>query len=123
MALEQAFLDLMVDTVTVTESASTRNLDGTLSYTGTTHTFKARAQAGHKGLRKADKEQVVPTLVLYIPPTDTNGVAYTPTPEDLLTLADGSTPLIVGVYPVRDERGPHHTQIYCRNIKGFGGGG
>lgn len=104
MALEPAFLALMNQQVTVEPFASS-NMYGEPAF-GDAVTMQARIEGRPQMVRTATGEERVASAVVYV---DSTPVV---SPRDRVTLPDGSTPLVLSVIEMPDERGPHHQAIY-----------
>jgi len=53
------------------------------------------------------------THTVWIRPTSAGLLPTAVTPDDRLTLADGTVPNILGISTIPDEDGDHHIKIYC----------
>lgn len=105
MSLDSPLAELMVDTVTIA-AVSTKDAYGKRAWSSPTTFTGCRVQQGdHKILDSLGQEKVA------------NGRVYlanapTVTLNDKLTLPDGSSPPILAISRLRDERGAHHTILH-----------
>lgn len=109
MTIEVEFLELMTQTVTIAPFSS-NNAYGEPSF-GTAVSYSARVVNKPKMIRNAQGKEVVSMAQtwLYGSPTVT--------PDDRITLPDGTQPPILYVAQYPDENGAHHEVVYT------GGGG
>lgn len=103
MSLETEFAALMGETITL-QAPATVDKYGKRTWS-TQQSFTARVQPVQDLSRDALGREVpiMGKVYVYGSPAVT--------PEWKITLNDGSSPVIVGAYRVRDEDGPHHTMI------------
>lgn len=105
MTLQPALAALMIDTVTVAPAATTdaygrTNHDAPLTYTG------VRVRPSKHRVTDRDGKDHVATGLVYLPGHPEIGL------DDLLTLPDGSVPVLLSMDRVSDEQGPHHTVLH-----------
>jgi hypothetical protein len=98
------FLELMPHTVSHAELAS-RDAYGKPVY-GSAVDYTARVLYKNQKVRAKDGSEVVARGVVWI------GGTPTVSPDDQLTLPDGSTPIILSFEQYADEDGAHHTKIF-----------
>lgn len=105
-----AFIDalkpLMPDTVTWA-ALTGRDQYAKPTY-GSGTTFTARVVRQHKLVRDAAGDQIVSTAHAWL--------AGSPaiSPQDKVTLSDGTSPPIITIERFPDESGPSHTKVYFR---------
>lgn len=105
MSLDSPLAELMVDTVTIA-SVSTTDAYGKRTWATATSIPNCRVQSGdHKIVDVAGQEKVAMGRV-YVPNAPTVSL------NSRLTLPDGTSPPILGIDRVTDERGSHHTVIH-----------
>lgn len=84
-----------------------RDSYGTPSY-GSPNSYPARIVYKLRDIRRPDGQVVTARSVIWLATSDSFGV------NDLVTLPDGSTPLILDIGGPTDETGlRHHTKLYC----------
>lgn len=105
MALEDLLSDLMVETITLAP-ASSRDGYGKRSFGSAVTISNCRVEGGAHKVTDENGQEIVASGLVYVPGSP---VA---TPESFLTLPDGSTPRILVVDRLGDERGSHHTVIH-----------
>lgn len=103
MSIVDDLLDLMTDKVTV-EAFLMRDSYGQAAY-GSPMTYAARVNYSNHYVRTAEGEQVVARGYAIINRTDPISTM------DRITLADGSTPLILVSNAETDETGPIYVRI------------
>lgn len=103
--MEKDFLALMPHTVTI------QPLTGRDEYSRPTYgpgiQYRARVVGKQKLVRAADGSERVSATTIYV--VGVSGIS----PEDRITLPDGSQPPILAVSRMPDERGDHHEVVYC----------
>ncbi len=108
MSFERAYLDLMPDTVVITRrvASGTPTFDGVPTWDSVGSTYAARVTP-----RRRSQVDFVDGTVIQL--THVCWVASTGTisPQDRITLPDGSTPRIVGVTAPADQDGTHHHKL------------
>lgn len=109
MPIEADFLEFMTQVVTVAQPG-VRNLQGEATY-GPATSYSARVVYKNQMVRALTGDEVVSRSHAYV-----YGLTEA-TPDSLVTLPDGTTPVILAVEEYPDEDGPHHHVIY------FGGAG
>lgn len=98
--------DLFPLTVTV-QGFVGRDSYGTPSY-GSPNSYAARIVYKLRDIRRADGQVVTARSVIWLATSESFEV------NDLVTLPDGSTPLILDIGGPTDETGfRHHTKMYC----------
>lgn len=103
MSLESEFAELMGETVTL-KAPATVDKYGKRTWS-VSQSFTARVQPVNEMSRDSLGREVLAKGRVYVYGSPAV------TPEWQLTLGDGSTPVIISAYRVRDEDGPHHTLI------------
>lgn len=101
---EEEFLDTMVDEVTW-EPSTGYDADGAPAF-GTGVTIKCRVSPRARKVLDAHGTEVVSAAVIY------TEEAPAVSPNDRITLPDGSQPVIIRVERPPDRDGAHHTEIY-----------
>jgi hypothetical protein len=105
--IERDFLDLMPHTVALAKFTGNRNQFGKpIHDDANATTYPARVVRGQRLVRDTNGAEVVATATVYVLG------APAVTPEDKLTLQDGTSPPILNVGSKPDERGDHHVVIY-----------
>ena len=108
MAFDRAYLDLMPDSVVITSRAASTapTFDGTPVWSTSASTFRARVTPQRRTqVDFTDGTVVQQTHVCWVASTGTIS------PQDRITLPDGSTPRIIGVTAPADEDGTHHHRL------------
>jgi hypothetical protein len=105
VAISREFLPLMLETVTITASASVDSY-GKQSFAASGTSYRARLMWAERILRDKDGREIVEAgrAVLY-------GVPASLTPAWKITLPDGSIPKITSIDVVQDEDGDHHVVV------------
>ena len=99
--------DLMPATVTY-EAVQTRNDYGKPTVYSTAVTYKARVSYKlRRVISRVNNQDAVSNTQLWV-----NAVITGLSPDDRITLPDGSTPRILNWDTPQDEDGDHHTKIY-----------
>ena len=98
------WLDLMPDTVVV-QSFAGRDQYGVGSY-GSPNGFEARVTYRNRSVTTASGEEVVARGEAWLATVEHI------TPQDKITLSDGTNPLILSVDRISDETGPLYTKIF-----------
>jgi hypothetical protein len=105
MAIESLLTDLMVQSITIA-AVSSKDAYGKRTWGSPSTINQCRVQSGdHKVLDSLGQEKVANGRV-YVPG------APTLTLNDKITLPDGSTPPILAISRLSDERGSHHSIIH-----------
>ena len=124
MAFERQFLAMMPQTISYQAYASiSTDGYGAPSWVSTSgaKTVSCRIQAIRKDMRAASTREIVPTTFKVITaPFSSAGTSdtVTITPLDKITLPTGflvagsCSPPIVQAYPVQDEAGHHHNEVW-----------
>jgi len=101
------WLDLMCSTVTYEAVASRDDYGKPITYSAP---VSYRAFVSNKRSRVVSR--VSGTDVMSNGHVILNGIISSISPDDRLTLPDGSTPVLLNWGTANDENGPHHTRIY-----------
>lgn len=108
MSWEREFLDLMPSSVTVAHLAS-RSVTGTVTYTTTASTYRARIVQKQHQVRDSQGNTVMAAAVMWIASTGTINA----TDRIRIPAGSGSTaPPILAVESFPDEDGTHHYKIH-----------
>jgi hypothetical protein len=109
MSFETEFLDLMTDTVTV-NTFSTWDAYGKPSHSTASSSYSARVVKIHKLVRTPDGTEKLATTLAWI--ASTGFIS----PNDKITLPDGTSPVILTADAYPDEDGRfHHIKILFGN--------
>jgi len=124
MSFDHGFLGMMPQSITY-QAYSAISTDGygapTWTSTSGAKTVSCRIQAVRKDIRStATREIVTTTFKVLMAPWSTSGTSdtITVTPLDKITLPSGfqvagsCQPPIVQAYPVQDESGHHHNEVW-----------
>lgn len=121
MSLDREFLSMMPATVTYSPySAISTDGYAAPSY-GTSKSVRARIQAVRKDVRSATTREIVGSnLKLLMAPWSTAGTSDTVTVTALdkvilpsgFLVAGSCSPPIITAYPVQDESGLHHNEVW-----------
>ena len=98
------FADMMTDTVTHYEYSG-RDAYGVPTY-GSSADYTARVTFVNKLVRAKDGSQIVSGCQIWLLGSPTIS------PDDKITLSDGSSPTIITFEKFQDDTGAHHTKIY-----------
>lgn len=109
MSFDADLLTLMPQTITFS-TGTTRSVYGSLTFSTASRTMRARHVAENHEYRNQSGEAVSASGMLWV--VSATGSTWTPRTEDRLTLADGTTPTILGVDTLPDENGTHHYRIH-----------
>lgn len=106
MAIEAQFADLMPDTIIVTPSTG-NDAYGKWTYVGAVPvTFKGRIENKSTVLKDPSGNEIVTTGHVYLFGVSAAKIG------DLLTLPDGSTPVLLSVNTNSDGTSAHHTVLF-----------
>lgn len=105
MSLDPLLAELMVDTITLA-GVSSKDAYGKRTWGSATTITNCRVQSGTHKIVDGNGAEIVAEGTVYVPN------APTVTVNSKLTLPDGSTPPILLVDRVGDERGAHHTVLH-----------
>ncbi len=122
MSFDRAFFDMMPQSITYQAWTKTSTESyGTQIHSTDSKTLRARIQASRTDVRSRDSREVVgATFKLIVAPYSTVSTsdAVTVTALDKITLPTGflvagsCSPPIVRAYPVEDESGLHHNEVW-----------
>lgn len=124
MGYERQFFDMMPQTISYQAySAISSGAYGepTWASTSAAKTVYCRIQALRKDIRSVSTREIVPsTFKVILAPWSTAGTSdtVTVTPLDKITLPTGflvagsCSPPIIQAYPVQDESGHHHNEVW-----------
>lgn len=98
------FSDLFTETITHEEFGG-RNSYSKRSF-GSPANYSARVVKINKLVKASDGGEVLSTTQVWIQGTPTV------TPEDRITLPDGTTPIILSVEKYPDDNGDHHVKVF-----------
>lgn len=97
--------DLFPQTVTIA-SLSSRAAYGKQTF-GSATSYSARVVDKAQKIRDPDGQEVLARTVVWVQGTPTV------TPQDRITLPDGTTPPILNAEKYPDESGDHHVKVFC----------
>lgn len=122
MGFDRDFFDMMPQSLTYYPYSSITSTDGYGARTyGMAKTVKGRIQAVRSNVADAQRREVRPaTFKVIMAPWSTSGTSDTVTisPLDKITLPTGflvagsCSPPIIKAYPVQDEDGHHHNEVW-----------
>lgn len=98
------FLDMLVSEITYAPFVS-RDAYGEPTF-GSPVTYEARVIRKHKMVRNVEGQQVISTAHIWV-----GGIPFV-SPQDKITLDDGTHPPIIAIERFEDEIGPSHTVVY-----------
>lgn len=108
-SIESDYLELMPDTITITPSSSV-NMYGARTYGGTPTTIRGRNRNQQELIKDAMGREILTTGRVYCYGNPTVSIG------DLLTLPDGSQPIILSIDNNVDEASlVHHTVLHYGN--------
>lgn len=111
MSFERDFLELMPDTVTITQRSGS-NAYGEHTFSGAT-THRARIVKKIEMLRTIRGEEKVSDTVVWVAG---NGTFPNVEPDDKVTLPDGTTRPVLQIHTFGDDDGNHHVKVYLGEI-------
>lgn len=109
MAVDKELLALMPDTVVWTTGQSLSNY-GTPTFASTGHSMAARISRKVSDIRAKDGTVVASQGTVWCAPSSPSD-SFRPSPEDRLTLPDGTTPAVMDLEILNDEAELHHYKV------------
>lgn len=104
MSFVNEFADMFTDTA-IWEVLASRDGYGKPVF-DTPEAFAARLSRKHKLVRDTEGHEVVSTAHIWLEGTPAVS------PQDQITLSDGTTPAIISVERFQDEEGDSHTKVF-----------